>query len=73
MADKTIIIKMEDSLYKLLESRAKKSLLDIDDLIVDILRRSMLTYKKNKSANQTDKTDDSLVSLFSRRKRGKKK
>ena len=62
---------MEKELYKLLEQRAKKSLLDIDDLVVDILRRSMLTYKKNKTVE--DKTDDALVSLFSRKKRGKQR
>ncbi len=71
MSDKTLTIKMESELYSLLEKRAKKSLLDIDDLALDILRRSMLSYKKKSSAE--DKADDALVKLFSRQKRGRKR
>lgn len=70
MADKTLTLKMESELYTLLEKRAKKSLLDVDDLAVDILRRSMLSYKK--SAPAEDKTNDKLIGIFSRRKNGKK-
>jgi hypothetical protein len=72
MADKNITINLDSELYSLLEKRAKKSLLDIDDLIADILRRSMLSYKKKTSAID-DKIDDSLVKLFSRQKKGRKR
>jgi hypothetical protein len=67
MTDKTISVNVDSELYALLEKRAKKELLDIDDLVSDILRRSMLSYKKSGSVE--DKTDDSLVRLFSRKQR----
>lgn len=67
MTDKTISVNVDSELYALLEKRAKKELLDLDDLISDILRRSMLSYKKSSSVE--DKTDDSLVRLFSRKQR----
>ena len=65
MAEKAISISIPADLYRLLEQRAKKSLMDINDLIVDILRRSMLSYKK--TSTTTDKTDDALIALFSRK------
>ena len=71
MANKTISISLDAALYKLLEQRAEKSLTDINTLIEEILRRSMLSYKKSSTLN--DKTDDALVSLFSRKGKLKKK
>jgi hypothetical protein len=71
MAERAITVSVPASLYKLLEQRAKKGLMDINDLIVDILRRSMLSYRKRSSTD--DKTDDSLVPLFSRKARKKGK
>lgn len=70
MAEKAISISIPIDLYKLMEQRAKKSLMDINDLIIDILRRSMLSYKKTTHA--TDKTDDALVALFSRKSKPRK-
>lgn len=69
--DKTVTIHIESSLYNLIEKRAKKSLMDPSDLIEDILRRSMLSYKK-KSLPE-DKSDDVLVGLFSRKSKKKVK
>jgi len=60
-------LSIDADLYDALEKRAKKEMLDIDELILDIIRRSMLSYKKNPAVE--DKTDDALVRLFSRRQR----
>ncbi len=67
---KQISIKLDDGLYKILEKRAKKNYLEMDELIEDIVRRSMLSYKKGSS--ESDKIDDSLVSIFSKSKKGRK-
>lgn len=67
---RTINVTLSDEAHSLLEKRAKKELLELDELIANILRRSMLSYKK--SSTIQDKTDDSLVSIFSRRKAGRK-
>ena len=69
---KAIVVKLDDALYKLIVARAKKNFLEIDEMIEDIIRRSMLSYKKNGSSIN-DKVDDSLVSVFSRKKRGKQR
>lgn len=69
---KAVIVKLDDVLYNLIVARAKKNFLEIDEMIEDIIRRSMLSYKKNGSSI-SDKVDDSLVSVFSRKKVGKQR
>ena len=53
-----------------LEKRAKKNMLNINEQIEDILRRSCLNIKKGypKAIN----CDDKLIEIFSRQKRGGK-
>jgi hypothetical protein len=65
-----LTIKIPDDLWKKLQSRAKKSFLAPEDLITDIVRRSMLTYTGKPS--ETDKVDDPLISIFSRKASTKK-
>ena len=50
-----------------IEKRAKKNMFNISEQIEDILRRSAVNLKKRRS--NTEKLDDVLVSIFSRRKR----
>ncbi len=69
---RTISIKLADDLYKKVKARAGKQYLEVDELIEDILRRSMLSYKKN-SYSLSDKADDALIRVFSRTKRTKRK
>ena len=69
---KSISLKIDDELYKELEKRAKREMLDVDELVLDIVRRSTLSYKKGK--NFTDeKADDKLIGIFSRSKKGRKR
>jgi len=71
MSTKSITLVLESSLYDSLEKRARKELTNINELTLSILRRSMLSYKKNTQIE--DKTDDSLVRVFSRQQRGRKR
>lgn len=64
-----ITIDIDDKVYKVLASRAKKNLMTIREQAEDIIRRSAANSKK---ANPSDKVDDTLVSVFSRNKRGRK-
>lgn len=69
---KAITVELTDDLYKKLKTRADKNYQDLDELIEDIIRRSMISYKKNGSIS-TGKVDDSLIPLFSRERKGRKK
>ncbi len=64
-----ITINIDDELEKDIKKRAKKNYLSIQELIEDIVRRSMISYKK--SGTRSFKTDDRLVGIFSRDRRGR--
>lgn len=64
-----VVIYLPNDLLKLLEKRARKNMLTLPEQIEDTLRRSCLSMKKKPVT--AEKLDDLLVSLFSRRKRGK--
>lgn len=70
--NKSVSLKIDSVLYNELEKRAKKEFLEVDELIEDIIRRSMLTYKKG-ALMGNEKVDDKLIGIFSRSKRGRKK
>jgi len=71
MAKNSISLDIDKDLYKNLETRAKKNLMSVRELASDILRRSMISYKKgNKTAL---KIDDALIQIFSRDKRKTRK
>jgi len=57
---------IDNEVLNILEKRAKKNLFTVSEQIEDILRRSCLMAKKQKK--QSEKIDDLLVSIFSRRK-----
>lgn len=66
-----IVIKLESDLYKKIKIRANKNFLSINDLITDIVRRSMISYRK-KGEPISGETSDGLVNIFSRNRRGRK-
>jgi hypothetical protein len=69
-----VCIFLSDDLMNVLEKSAKKNMLSISEQIEDILRRSTLSFKKSGSASDiNDKLDDHLISLFSRKRTGKRK
>jgi len=60
-------IYLDSDILRILEKRSKQNLFTISEQIEDIIRRSCITAKKNK--NKTEKLDDLLVSIFSRKKK----
>ena len=66
-----ISIFLDSDILKLIEKRAKKNFFTISEQIEDILRRSAISAKKIRM--QSEKLDDALVSIFSRKKHTKKK
>ncbi len=67
-----VILFLDNDVLGILEKRAKKNMFTISEQIEDILRRSVLSQRKNKSIYD-EKLDDTLVSVFSRKNTGPKK
>jgi len=68
----TISIFLDEKVKKIIEKRAKKNLLTLREQAEEILRQSAIRTKIGAGIS-TLKTDDRLVELFSRHKKGKKK
>jgi hypothetical protein len=66
----TIDITSEEK--SVLEKRGKKNYLTLKEQIEDIIRRSIISYKKRNSTPKI-KVDDKLVGIFSRQASGRKK
>ena len=69
MAKTSFSIILDSKIKKILEKRAKKEMLPLDELIADILRRSALSYKGGLS--DSDNVDDKFLTLFSRKSKKK--
>lgn len=69
-SEQQISLFLDPELMKLLDKRAKKNLLTLPEQIEDILRRSCINMKPGTTS---EKLDDQLVGLFSRKNIGKKK
>lgn len=67
-----IVLYVDDELLTMLEKRSKKNMLTLPEQIEDILRRSTLS-QKNKKSTGSEKLDDNLIGLFSRKNTGPKK
>lgn len=65
-----VCIYLDSDVLKTLDRRAKKNMFTISEQIEDILRRSAINSTKAKQ--QSEKLDDMLVSLFSRKNTGPK-
>jgi glutamate/tyrosine decarboxylase-like PLP-dependent enzyme len=71
-AHNAITIYLDDKVIKMINKRAKKNMMDFNEQIEDILRRSCLNLKKQRITE--DKTlDDKFIALFSRKNTGKPK
>jgi predicted metal-dependent phosphotriesterase family hydrolase len=66
-----ITIYLSDEILLSVSKRAKKNLFSIPEQVEDIVRRSSI-HSKN-STTSKEKLDDLLVSIFSRKKTGRKK
>ncbi|MEK6800345.1 MAG: hypothetical protein AABY10_05915 [Nanoarchaeota archaeon] len=68
-----IEIDIPDELKSNLVKRARKNYQTLSELTEDIIRRSMLNYTGKTKADFGKKADDSLVGIFSREKKGRKR
>jgi hypothetical protein len=60
---------LDDDVLTALEKRAKKNLLNVAEQIEDIIRRSVVSQRNNKTTSAyNEKLDDTLVGIFSRKK-----
>jgi hypothetical protein len=66
-----ITITLDENELKILSKRAKKNLLTIKEQAEDIIRRSCVKSSQQ-NISKTD-TDDVLINIFSRDKRGRKR
>lgn len=67
-----VSINLDEEVMNVLEKRAKKELLSPKDLAEDIVRRSLVSWKKRRGIRRI-KVDDKLIAAFSRDRRGRKK
>lgn len=66
-----ITIYLDSEVLEAIDKRARKNIFTIPEQIEDILRRSVINGKKNIA--KMEKLDDSLVAIFSRNTKGKKR
>ena len=64
-------IYLDSKVYDVVKKRAKRNLLEVEEQIEDIIRRSAVNVKLKRVENE--KIDDLLVSVFSRSRKGRKK
>jgi hypothetical protein len=70
----TFTINLSKEELLLLQKRGKKNFLSVKEQIEDILRRSIVSYKKRSRRGLPQiKIDDRLVGVFSRDSRGRKR
>lgn len=69
---KKITVSLSDDEVKVLNKRAKKNLLSLQEQVENIIRRSCVSYKQGPTYSKV-KPDDRLVHIFSREVRGRKR
>ncbi len=62
-----VCIYLDSDVLKLLDRRARRNMFTLTEQIDDILRRSVLNAKKLR--RETEKLDDMLIGLFSRKRK----
>ena len=65
-----LTISLDEDEVKLLKKRADKNLFTLREQVEDIIRRSCISSKT--TSYSTFKTDDKLVEIFSKSRKGKK-
>jgi len=67
-----LTIDLDPKVRKDLAKRAKSNYLSLTEQAEDIIRRSMLSYTRNRRRRPL-KVDDALVGIFSRQRSGRKR
>ena len=70
MPKKRVSIELDSKIISKLERRAKRNAFSLKELIEDIIRRSALS---SRISSISGKSDDSLVEIFSRKTKKRKK
>ncbi len=70
MLKKSVTIELDERVVSRLQKRAKRNMLTLRELVEDIVRRSAVSSSEMSSSGDSD---DALVSIFSRKIRGRKK
>ncbi len=65
----SVTIDIDDKVYKVISKRAKKNLMTVREQVEDIVRRSAVNAGKG---IDSEKIDDTLVSVFSRNRKSRK-
>ncbi len=65
-------VSIDKEILDILERRAKREFMSVDELVSDILRRSVVSYRGPKGVIY-DKVDDKFLTYFSRKNRKRKK
>jgi hypothetical protein len=68
MTKTTLYIDVDVKTKKSLDKRAKEQFLTTEELVADILRRSVLSYNKGEGS---DNVDDKFLTFFSRKRKKK--
>lgn len=68
----TVTISIDAEVQKVIGKRAKKNMLTIKEQIEEIIRQSAVRTKSGTSTSAI-KSDDRLVEIFSRHKKGRKR
>jgi len=66
-------IYLDEDIVEMIEKRAKKNMMDFNEQVQDILRRSCLSMKNQKKITEEKGLDDKFITLFSRKNTGRKK
>lgn len=69
---KNLSIELDIDLINQLDKRARKNFMSLREVIVDILRRSMISYSKDSRGGYAEPEVEKFVGIFSRKKRGRK-
>jgi len=67
-----VCVDLDDESAKVISKRAKRNHFTLEEQIEDILRKSAVRTKLNKTRRPL-KVDDALVGIFSRQRSGRKK
>jgi hypothetical protein len=69
---RSITIQLDMDAIHELDKRARKNFMTLREQIVDIIRRSMVAYGKDKRRGYAEPDVGKFVKIFSRKKRGRK-
>lgn len=69
----SLTVNLSENLMSILKRRARKNLLTPSELVEDVVRRSMMSYKTYGKVVSGRDIDDKLVNIFSRQRNKRKK